>query len=93
MLCLLLCWFRSSYLRFRRSPTAVLPASCMLRLGGSSRRCVCVWRVIWWVVHTHAYGGFLVVLFVLVLPSFLPSLSVSLPLSLSVGPQPLRAIE
>ena len=82
-------WFRSSFLRFRRSPHAVLHASCMLRLCGSLRRCVDVWRVIWWVVHTYAYGGLSVVLFVL---SLFPSCSFCLSPSFSfVGPQPLRA--
>ena len=85
-------WVRISLLRCRRSPHAVLPASCMLRFAARCARCVYVWRVMWWVVHTHEYGGLSFVLFVLSPSPVFLFLSFSLSLALSlVLPQPIRA--
>ena len=61
----------------RRSSCVMYVAA--LRLAPSMRVCL---RVIWWVVHTHEYGGLSVVLFV-PFPPFLLSLSLSLFLSFS----------
>ena len=79
-------WVRFSILRLsrryaaRRSACVMYVASC-----GSFRSLRVCWRVMWWVVHTHAYGGLSVVPFVLLQESSsFPALAASLSLSLSL---------
>ena len=88
LLCFFSCFVGSSFfylgVAVRRKP--LLSASCMLRFAVRRARCVYVRRVIWWVVHAHAYGGLSVSsLSFLLLPSCSLFLSLSLSLFLSLS--------